>query len=295
MATFAHQGRTVVFDRIGSGPPIVLLHNAGTQRHIWDDQAAALKREHEVFALDLPGYGESDQPATGYRLEEYVRMLGAFLDAHDLSDVVLIGNCLGSATSLGYAMAHPSNVRALVLVSPLTRNTVRKGESAGLAWVDGKLPLGPLAKRLALPDRVISLIIANQLGARGRRLGMQHSRRLKAHWGDRGRLQALHGLVQDFPNFRVLDEFIPGPAFPPICTIWGKQNHILSASAGAVLDRTLRPHTRVVLPDCGHLPMVEDPAAVTTAITEFLAAPAIRPHGGRRPHAPRADSLPRSS
>ncbi|MBF6216001.1 alpha/beta hydrolase [Nocardia puris] len=285
MAIFAHQGRKVVYDRAGSGPPIVFLHNAGAQRHIWDDQVAALRHRHEVFALDLPGYGESDRPASGYELSDYARMLGAFLDAHELREVVLVGNCLGSATSLAYAMAHPSAVRALVLISPLTRNTVRRGQQAPLAWLDGMLPLGPLARRIALPDQVVSLIVANQLGSRGRRLGLRHSRRLRAHWGDPGRLQALHGLVQGFPAYRVLDEFTPGPDFPPICTIWGKQNRILSASAGAVLDRTLRPRSSVVLADCGHLPMVEDPDAVTTAITDFLTDPAVRPYRGGRSHA----------
>jgi hypothetical protein len=69
----------------------VLLHNAGAQRHIWDDQVAVLGRDHEIFALDLPGYGESDQPAEGYRLADYVGMIDAFLYAHQLTDVV-VGN-----------------------------------------------------------------------------------------------------------------------------------------------------------------------------------------------------------
>ncbi|MFI9509533.1 alpha/beta fold hydrolase [Nocardia sp. NPDC052566] len=277
METFEHRGRNVVYERSGDGPPILLLHNAGAQRHIWDDQVAALRRDHEVFALDLPGYGESDPPADGYRLADYMRMLDAFLTAHRLTDVVLVGNCLGSATSLSYTIRHPGNVRALVLISPLTWKTVRAGRSAGLAWLDARLPLASLADRLTLPDALVSRIVNEQLGSRGRSQRMQRTERLTAHWGDRGRLGALHGLVQDFPSYRPLDTFTPGPDFPPICTIWGKQNHILSARAGARLDRTLRPHTSVVLPDCGHVPMVEDPDRVTGIITDFLAADAVRP------------------
>ncbi|MFE7797850.1 alpha/beta fold hydrolase [Nocardia sp. NPDC057440] len=272
MEIFVHQGRAVVFDRVGSGPPIVLLHNAGTQRRIWGDQVTALRGDHEVFALDLPGYGESEQPADGYRLDDYVAMLGAFLDAQHLTDVVLIGNCLGAATSLRYTIAHPAVVRALVLINPLTWNTVRAGRQAAMAWADARLPLGPLARRLALPEVLVSRIVTEQLGARGRRQKLHHSPRLRAHWSDRGRLQALHGLVQDFPGFADLDAFSPPAGFPPICTIWGKQNRILSAHAGARLNHTLRPDTEVELPDCGHLPMVEDPAAVTTVITTFLTA-----------------------
>ncbi|WP_069163505.1 alpha/beta fold hydrolase [Nocardia altamirensis] len=269
---FEYRGRAVAFERAGSGAPVVFLHNAGTQRHIWDDQIAALRRAHEVFALDLPGYGDSEQPADGYRLADYVAMLDAFLETHRLTDVALVGNCLGSATSLSYAMGRSDRVRALVLINPLTAKTVSSGQSAGLAWADARLPLAPLARRLALPGPAVSLIIASQLGARGRRQRLYNSPRLRAHWSDRGRLRALDGLVQDFPAFAALDTFTPPPGFPPICTLWGKQNRILSARAGARLNRTLRPHTAVELADCGHLPMMEDPDRVTSVITDFLAA-----------------------
>lgn len=287
MASFEHRGRAVVYDQVGSGPPIVLLHNAGTQRHIWDDQIGELRHRHEVFALDLPGYGESEQPADGYRLADYVHMLEAFLAAYELTDVVLVGNCLGSATALRYTMAHPDNIRALVLCNPLTWHTVRGGRQAGLAWVDARLPLAPVARRLALPEAVVTRIIADQLGEDGRRRLLHHSPRLMAHWGDKGRLLALHGLVQDFPTYADLDVFTPGPGFPPICTIWGTQNRILSARAGAKLDETLHTHTRIQLNDCGHLPMVEDPETVTSVITTFLAAPEVRPYSaGKRPVKP---------
>ncbi|UAK35143.1 alpha/beta hydrolase [Nocardia asteroides] len=283
MDVFQHRGRSVVFDRAGAGSPVVFLHNAGAQRRIWDDQVAALRDEHEIFALDLPGYGRSDQPATGYRLTDYVDMLTAFLDAHDRTDVVLVGNCLGSATSLRYAMDRPDRVRALVLINPLTWDTVSSGQSAGLAWLDARLPLAPLARRISLPGPVVSLIVGNQLGPRGRGRGSQYEPRVRAHWTDRGRLQALHGLVQDFPSYRALDGFDPPAGFPPICTIWGRRNRVLSARAGGRLNRKLRPHTAVELPDCGHLPMVEAPDQVSSIITGFLAATAVpareRPDG----------------
>ncbi|WP_227979806.1 alpha/beta fold hydrolase [Nocardia spumae] len=272
MVEYLHRERAVVYDRGGRGDPVVLLHNAGAQRRIWDDQFEVLRRDHEVFALDLPGYGESEQPR-GYRLADYVEMLGGFLDAHRLDEVALIGNCLGSATSLSYAMGDPARVRGLILVNPLTWNTVRRGDQAPLMWFDRFVSLAPLARRLALPGPVVSMIVTNQLGPRGRRRKLQNSPRLQAYWRDRGRLFALDRLVQDFPAFAALDEFEPGPEFPPICTVWGRRNRILSARAGARLDETLRPRTRLVLDDCGHLPMVEDPDTVTAAITTFLAGP----------------------
>ncbi|MGW0355343.1 alpha/beta fold hydrolase [Nocardia nova] len=270
MAEFEYQGRRVVYDRAGHGDPVVFLHNAGAQRRIWDEQMAALRGEYEVFALDLPGYGESEQPH-GYRLADYVAMVRAFLDEYRLNRVILVGNCLGSATSLSFAIGDPARVRGLVLINPLTWNTVRHGDQAPLMWFDRFVPLAPLARRLALPKPLVAWIVATQLGPRGRDRKLQNDPRLQSHWADRGRLLALDRLVQDFPAFAALDDFTPGPGFPPICTVWGRRNRILSAAAGARLDETLRPRERLVLSDCGHLPMVEDPETVTSAITTFLA------------------------
>ncbi|WP_067703616.1 alpha/beta fold hydrolase [Nocardia jejuensis] len=272
METFDHRGRAVAYDRYGSGSPIVLLHNAGANRRIWDEQVAALRSGHEVFALDLPGYGHSERPADGYRLADYTALLDAFVEAHRLTDVTLIGNCLGAATSLSYAIRHPDRVRGLVLINLLTRNTVRRGRSAALAWADGKLPLGRPAEALRLPALIIDQIVTNQLGERGRARQLQRSEKLRAFWGDKGRLAALHGLVQGFPAYAALDTFTPPANFPPICTIWGAQNRILSAEAGARVNLTLRPRTAEVLADCGHLPMVEDPERVTAIIQEFLVS-----------------------
>ncbi|MFR9751295.1 alpha/beta fold hydrolase [Nocardia sp. 004] len=287
MDVFEYRGRAVVFERTGGGTAVVCLHNAGAQRRIWDAQVTALCRDHEVFTLDLPGYGQSDQPAAGYRLVDYADMLAAFLATYRLTDVTLIGNCLGSATALRYTMDHRDEVRALVLINPLTWDTVSSGRSAGLAWADAHLPLAGLADRISVPGWIVSLILANQLGARGRGRGLQHSPHVRAHWSDRGRLTALHGLVQDFPAYRIVDEFTPPGDFPPICTIWGKQNRVLSAAAGKRLNRGLRPHTAVELADCGHLPMVEDPERVTAIITGFLAATgAAHPRAHSAEHSP---------
>ncbi|MEV6767582.1 alpha/beta hydrolase [Nocardia sp. NPDC051030] len=269
-SAFQHRGRSVAYQRVGGGPPIVLLHHAGGHHRIWADQVPALQRDHEVFVLDMPGYGLSDQPADGYRLSDYTTMLAAFLDELRLTNVVLIGNCLGSATALNYTIRHPERVRGLVLLNPLTRNTVRRSRSGPLAWLDARLPLERAAQAISLPDPLIRRIVTNQLGPRGRSRGLHRTERLMAHWGDRGRLTGLHGLVQGFPAFSALDIFIPPESFPPICTIWGARNHVLSARAGARLNRTLRPRTAEFLPDCGHLPMVEDPERVNGIILEFL-------------------------
>ncbi|WP_433719048.1 alpha/beta fold hydrolase [Actinoplanes sp. CA-051413] len=46
-------------ERLGSGPPLVLIHGLGSRRQVWDPLIAELARHREVIAIDLPGFGES--------------------------------------------------------------------------------------------------------------------------------------------------------------------------------------------------------------------------------------------
>ena len=49
----------LVYDRCGSGPPLVLLHGAGHRRQGWLPVIHRLAPDREVITVDLPGLGES--------------------------------------------------------------------------------------------------------------------------------------------------------------------------------------------------------------------------------------------
>ncbi|MEC3918228.1 alpha/beta fold hydrolase [Nocardia sp. CDC160] len=266
MPEFDHHGVAVAYDHAGSGDPILFLHNIGGDRRIWEHQTRALAATNSVYAIDLFGYGDSDSPADGYTVENYVRMVSAFIDAHGLTNVTMVGNCFGSALSLLYARRAPHNVRALVLCSPLTANTLRPTPTGWTARAAATIPLDSIAGAIRLPGLVANLVVREQLGPRGRGMGKSSFAGLRHRWAEPRRLLPPAAIARDLPALGVLDDFRPGPGFPPITTIWGAKNRILSAAAGARLNETLRPARAIELPDCGHLVMLEEPETVTAAI-----------------------------
>ncbi|MGW4119340.1 alpha/beta fold hydrolase [Nocardia sp. NPDC004711] len=266
MPEFDYHGVSVAYDRAGSGDPILFLHNIGGDRRIWVNQTRALAATNTVYALDLFGYGDSDSPADGYTVDNYVRMVSEFIDTHGLTNVTMVGNCFGSALSLLYARRNPQNVRALVLCSPLTAATLRPTPTGWTARAAAQLPLDSVAGAIRLPGFAANLVVREQLGPRGRGMGASPFTGLRHRWSEPRRLLPPAAIARDLPKLAVLDDFRPAPGFPPITTVWGAKNHILSAAAGARLNATLCPSESIELPDCGHLVMLEQPETVTAAI-----------------------------
>ena len=105
---------------IDDRPPIVLLHGSGIDdaalswKHAIEHLAEELGRR--VYALDWPGYGESDAPDGKMTTEYYVGVLSAFLDALGIDRAALVGVSMGGAAALGVALGRPELVERLVLV-----------------------------------------------------------------------------------------------------------------------------------------------------------------------------------
>ncbi|MGW4249155.1 alpha/beta fold hydrolase [Nocardia sp. NPDC004722] len=266
MPEFDYHGVSVAYDQAGSGDPILFLHNLGGDRHIWRNQMRALAGSHSVYALDLFGYGDSDTPATGYTVENYLNMVSEFIDAHRLTNLIMVGNCFGSAMSLLYARRDPRNVRALVLCNPLTAATLAPTLTGRTARVAAHLPLDALASAIRLPGLAAGFVVREQLGPRGRHMDGATFSGLRKRWSEPSRLLPPAATTRDLSALAVLDDFRPAPGFPPVTTIWGAKNRVLSAAAGARLNRTLCPAEAIELPDCGHLVMLEQPEIVTGAI-----------------------------
>lgn len=101
-------------------PPIILVHGAGPDAAgvSWKKVFPALTESYRVYALDLPGYGESDRipqnvaPTTDF----YIGVLDGLLRELDLVEATLIGISKGGGIVLGYTLDHSDRVTRLVLV-----------------------------------------------------------------------------------------------------------------------------------------------------------------------------------
>lgn len=113
------EGRRLRVARLGSGPPLVLLHGYPDNLQIWCELAPRLADRFRVIAFDWPGMGYSDPWPGGATPTHMAGRLLALLDAWHVERADLVGMDMGGQPALALAATHPSRVRRLVIMNSL--------------------------------------------------------------------------------------------------------------------------------------------------------------------------------
>lgn len=142
------------------GAPVVLLvHGIGMGQQYFGLLREALSAELDVIALDLPGFGDSPEPAESLPMPELADLVADALRAMVDAPIVALGHSMGTQVVAELAARHPDLVRRVVLIAP----TVNPRERSG--WVQGLR----LLQDLANDPPIVALVGARmylQTGAR---------------------------------------------------------------------------------------------------------------------------------
>jgi pimeloyl-ACP methyl ester carboxylesterase len=129
--------------------PFVFLHGIGSNAGSFESVLTMLPDTLDATAWDAPGYGHSAAlSAASPTPRDYAAVLEKFLEARQLSRIVLVGHSLGSLFAASYAAHFPSRVAALALLSPAVGYRVQAGGAlppAVQARIDEIGMLGPAA------------------------------------------------------------------------------------------------------------------------------------------------------
>jgi pimeloyl-ACP methyl ester carboxylesterase len=258
---------TLAFTRSGTGAPLVLLHGLGSSRHAWDPVVPALSGHFEVIAVDLPGFGDSEPvPAQAGPLPATLAAAVArLLDELGVTIPHLAGNSLGGWVALELAAIRPA--ASLTLLSPagLWHGNAPLYNRASLRtsrWLTRHA--GGLLSRLAT-YRLGRALILGQTHGRPMQLTAQYAR---AAIHAMGTCPGFDATLKATATRRYV---ATAPISAPVTVAFGSRDRLLLRHQSRHLDQ-LPPGTRVeAMPGCGHVPMADDPGAVTAVITRSAA------------------------
>lgn len=99
-------------------PAVVLVHGLAMSGRYMVPTLLRLASRYRVYAPDLPGLGESDNPARHLNLSEQTEALAGWMESAGLERAALLGNSLGCQVIVRFAIKYPERLTKAVLVAP---------------------------------------------------------------------------------------------------------------------------------------------------------------------------------
>lgn len=235
----------------GSGPAVLVLHGWGASIEAVNPILTGLSPVATVYALDLPGFGQSELPPEPWGVEDYQVFVAAFMDALEIDRPLVVGHSNGGRIAIRMAATEPSRASRLVLVDSAgirARRTLRWYRRVGMAKV------GKYAARF--------------LGAPGERLrAVLVGRAASADYAAAG---ALRPTLVKLVNTD-LRSFMPSIAVP-VLLVWGSQDTDTPLSDAHEMKRLIPDAGLVVLEGAGHFSYLDQPNRFARIVSHFIAS-----------------------
>ncbi len=215
---------------------------------------------YRCIVPDMVGFGYSDKPDdVEYHLSYFVEVLKQTLDALDIDKVTLIGNSLGGAVSLGFALAHPDKTERLILMAPGGLNELpdyleMPGMAAMFALFQSSEPVTEARmKEFFIKAFVVdaSCVDDELVHERFEMMKLQNPQVMK---------------TMVVPNMTGRLGEIKCPAL----SLWGLNENMMPDSGIMRLAKGLPNGRMVLVPNCGHWVMIEHKDLFNRTVLDFL-------------------------
>lgn len=247
----------------GQGEPVVFLHGIGGNRHNWGAQLSEFGARYRALALDLRGYGESDDFDGELIFEDFVEDVAKVAIALELPPLHLVGLSMGGLVAQAFYAAHPERVASLTLVACSPGSApVFPGERRA-SFAEARLkPLeqggsvetlaGSLAPSLVSPQAPPEIVAA----VRDSLLRLRVPNYLRTL---RARLA-----IEPFLDLAAIDV--------PVLVMAGSADRLAPPSQMQDIARRIRGSRFVLVEHAGHLLNLERAAQFNRALEDFLAS-----------------------
>jgi abhydrolase domain-containing protein 6 len=249
-------GYQVSYYEGGQGDAVVLLHGMADEKNSFAAAAKELTGQFHVILPDLPGHGENVRdPARDYSIRGHAVFLEKFVDKLGLKSFSLGGNSMGGHVSAAYTLAHPQQVRKLILVN-----------APGLTLDDHVVYAG-FGKKMETPEDFYA-VMDRVLHKRPTLPGPIVQHMIAQTNNSIGFINGLADAVKAGQDFDLKDRVATIAA--PTLILWGKHDKVVKFNVAQAYDERIPNSQLVILEDASHSPQLEIPEAVGKAISNFL-------------------------
>jgi len=254
----------IYYELAGNGQPFVMIHAGVADNRQWNNEFATFARRFQVLRYDMRGYGQSE-PVEGEF--SHLQDLAALLDyLHLDQELILMGCSMGGGLAMNFAQAHPSKVKALIMVDSgppgleLDVPTPDKFEEAEKAYDAGDL------------DRLAELETQIWFDGTGRTPDQVNQAMRKLLY-EMNRNAIAHEAKQ--LGKRIPDSDIPAAqrvhelSMPVLVIVGAHDTPYILVAADYMLEK-IPSAQKAIIEDAAHLPNMDHPEEFRRVVTEFL-------------------------
>jgi pimeloyl-ACP methyl ester carboxylesterase len=264
MPKILSNGIQLHYEEMGSGPEtIVFSHSYLADHYHFNPQMQALKDRYRCIAFDHRGHGQSEIPEDGYDMENLYEDAVGFIEALDCAPCHFVGLSTGGFIGVRIGIRRPDLVKSLVLMDTSAdaepEEALRQYRQMlfvvrwfGYRPVIGRvMPIFFASKFLNDPARQDEV-------KEWKRRFMANDRKAIVKFGN--------GIFRRASCYEELDKIQT-----PTLVMVGAEDPAQPLAKAERIANKIPGATLRVIPDAAHLCTVEEPAAVTSAIEEFLS------------------------
>jgi pimeloyl-ACP methyl ester carboxylesterase len=260
------EGVTLRYEDVGSGPPIVWVHEYFGDHRSWGPQLTAFSRSYRNIVYDARGYPGSSAPAgvEFYSQQAMIDDLHQLLDHRGIDQAIIAGLSMGANVALNYGIQHPERCLGLIVAGCGSGSTERssfEAKAEDMLSVIATEGMGGLHRWMESDPTRIQLKEKDPLEweAIGRRLADRSPEAAQAVY---------RGVQLRRPGIMTLGDALAATPLPTLVAFGDADSACVEP--GLFMWRQLPNARLAVIPGSGHAINLEEPELFNAVVRQFL-------------------------
>lgn len=238
----------------GEGELVVLLHGWGANISLFYSMIELLSAKYRVVAMDMPGFGGSDEPQDIWSVADYTDFVIEFLKDYDAKEITFLGHSFGGRVIIKMfeKKSLPFKIKKLILTG-----------SAGV--LPKKSTTQKIKQRIyKMTRKIYSSAVVSKLFPDA----LENLRRKNGSADYNAASPTMRQILVKVVN-EDLTHIFP-KVTPPTLLVWGKNDTATPLSDGQLMEKLMPEAALVVLENSGHYAFLDEMFAFNKILASFM-------------------------
>ncbi|MEM4488556.1 MAG: alpha/beta hydrolase [Desulfurococcaceae archaeon] len=240
-----------------TNPKLLLIHGLGGSIKSWIPIFDSLAKRFHVIALDLPGFGRSDEIPGTYTMKHYANIVCSLMKSIGFHPAFLMGHSMGALIAIKTYLMCTEKIQGLILIDStgISKTIVEKiKQYMGDRWNKNRL------KELYLD------CILGKMGKLNESELDEWLNSLKDPKFYRAYMSCLNSMLKEIIHVNDLRK-----VKVPTLIIWGSEDKLTPVEDGIKLSKLITMSKFILIEGAGHVPHSEAPEVVLQLVTNFIS------------------------